>query len=143
MNRITLAASLAFSIFTVNTFAADAATSKSHSMGNMKMDCMKDMKGMENMKGMEGMKMDCPTKTSSKALSMAEGEVKEVDKTAKTITLKHGPIKSKTVEMGAMTMTFAVKDAGMLTKIKPNDKVRFQVENVNEQPTVVKLAPRK
>ena len=143
MNRITLAASFALSLLTVNAFAEQAATGKARNMGNMKMDCMKDTKGMEDMKGMEGMKMDCPPKTSSKTLPMAEGEVKEIDKAAKTITLKHGPIKSKTVEMGAMTMTFAVKDAAILKKVKTNDKVKFQVENVKEQPTVVKITPSK
>ena len=54
-------------------------------------------KAMENMKDM---KMDCMDDASAKASSMAEREVKAVDKPGKSITLKHGAIKSKTVEMG-------------------------------------------
>jgi Cu(I)/Ag(I) efflux system protein CusF len=131
---------LALSLSAGHAFADQATAAKARDMGDMKMDCTKDMKGM---KGMTGMKMDCPGKNSSQAAAMAEGEVKEIDSTAKTITLKHGPIKSKTVEMGAMTMTFAVKDAAFLKKVKPHDQVRFQVENVNQQPTVVSLLPSK
>lgn len=144
MKKIALAAvsTLALSILSVNVFADQAATSKAAKMGDTKIDCMKDMKAMKGMKGMEDMKMDCPKKPSVNALSMAKGEVKELDKAGKNITLKHGPIKSKTVEMGAMTMTFAVKDVSMLNKVKEGDKVEFQVENVEGRPTVVELSTK-
>lgn len=144
MKKIALAAvsTLALSISSVNALADQAATSKAAKMGDTTIDCMKDMKAMKGMKGMEDMKTDCPKKPSVNAVSMAEGEVKELDKAGKNITLKHGPIKSKTVEMGAMTMTFAVKDVSMLKKVKEGDKVEFQVENVEGRPTVVELSTK-
>ena len=140
---------LALSFLTVNAFADQANSNKVHKMGGMKMDCMKGVKGMDGMEdmkgmdGMKGMKMDCPKKPSGDVVSMAEGEIQELDKVGKNITLKHGPIKSKTVEMGAMTMTFAVKDGAMLRKLKTGEKVKFQVENVKGQPTVVAISPAK
>ena len=57
---------------------------------------------------------------------MAEGEVRKVDKENKKITLKHGEIKN--LDMPGMTMVFQVKDAAMLDKVKPGDKVKFKAE---------------
>lgn len=101
-------------------------------MGDMNMNGMK-MNGMNMDKGGQ--------KDSGKAkVQMAEGEVKALDRAGKTITIKHGPIRSKTVEMGPMTMSFPVKSASLLTPaIKEGSKVRFQVENVEGGPTVVAL----
>jgi len=48
------------------------------------------------------------------ARDMAEAEVRKVDKDAKKITLKHGPIKN--LDMPPMTMVFQVKDAALLDK---------------------------
>ena len=61
--------------------------------------------------------------------SMADGEVRKVDKEAKKITLKHGEIKN--LGMPGMTMVFQVKDPALLDKVKSGDKVRFHAENVN------------
>ena len=55
-----------------------------------------------------------------------EGEVRKVDKDAKKITLKHGPIKN--LDMPAMTMVFQVKDAALLDKLAAGDKIMFMVE---------------
>ena len=60
------------------------------------------------------------------AKDMAEAEVRKVDKDAKKITLKHGPIKN--LDMPAMTMVFQVKDAALLDKVAAGDKVRFTAE---------------
>lgn len=60
------------------------------------------------------------------AKDMAEAEVRKVDKDAKKITLKHGPIKN--LDMPAMTMVFQVKDAALLDKLAAGDKVRFTAE---------------
>ena len=81
--------------------------------------------------------------TSAKASSMAEGEVKAVDPSEKSITLKHGPIKSKTVEMGPMTMSFPVQQPAQLSNIKAGDKVKFIVENINGTATVTSLERQK
>ena len=58
--------------------------------------------------------------------TLADGEVRKVDKDAGKITLKHGPIKS--LDMPPMTMVFQVKDRAFLDKVKAGDKVRFSAE---------------
>jgi Cu(I)/Ag(I) efflux system protein CusF len=60
------------------------------------------------------------------ARDMAEAEVRKVDKDAKKITLKHGPIKN--LDMPAMTMVFQVKDTALLDKVAAGDKVKFTAE---------------
>ena len=54
---------------------------------------------------------------------MSEGEVRRVDKGAKKVTLKHGPLKN--LDMPAMTMVFEVREPTLLDKFKAGDKVRF------------------
>jgi len=61
--------------------------------------------------------------------TLAEGEVRKVDKDNKKITLKHGEIKN--LGMPGMTMVFQVKDAALLDKVKAGDKVRFTAEKVD------------
>ena len=63
-------------------------------------------------------------KTDSK--DMAEAEVRKVDKDAKKVTLKHGPIKN--LDMPGMTMVFQVKDAALLEKFAVGDKIMFTAE---------------
>jgi Cu/Ag efflux protein CusF len=58
--------------------------------------------------------------------AMAEGEVRKVDKEAKKITLKHGPISN--LDMPAMTMVFQVADPAMLDQVKAGDKVKFSAD---------------
>ena len=65
---------------------------------------------------------------SQAAEALAEGEVRRVDKDAKKITLRHGPIAK--LEMPAHTMVFQVRDPAMLEQVKPGDKVRFDAEKV-------------
>lgn len=72
---------------------------------------------------------------------MAEGEVRKVDKAAKKITLKHGPIPN--VDMPAMTMVFPVKDPALLDKAKPGQKVKFQAEMIGGTATVTQIEPMK
>ena len=52
-----------------------------------------------------------------------EGVVKEVDAGKARIKIEHGPIKS--LGWSGMTMFFDVANAGLLTDIKPGDKVAF------------------
>jgi Cu(I)/Ag(I) efflux system periplasmic protein CusF len=63
---------------------------------------------------------------ASAAADMSEGEIRKVDKTAGTITIKHGEIKN--LGMPPMTMVFKAKSAALLDKIKAGDKVRFRAE---------------
>lgn len=73
--------------------------------------------------------------------AMADGEVRKVDKDAKKITIKHGPLQS--LDMPAMTMVFQVKDPAMLDQVKAGDKVKFQAEKVGSAFTVTKIEPVK
>jgi Cu/Ag efflux protein CusF len=73
------------------------------------------------------------------ASPMVDGEVKKVDKVAARVTLKHGEIKS--LDIPPMTMAYRVKDAAMLEGLKAGDHVRFSVERVASQYTVVSIEP--
>lgn len=89
------------------------------------------------------MKMDSMGETAAQASGMAEGQVTAVDQAGKNVTLKHGPIKSKTVEMPPMTMSFAVQKPSLLEKVKAGDKVKFNVENIKGTATVTALQVEK
>ena len=52
------------------------------------------------------------------ATDMAEAEIRKVDREAKKVTLKHGPIKN--LDMPPMTM--------VLDNLKAGDKVRFSAD---------------
>ena len=69
----------------------------------------------------------------------SEGIVQTVDRAATKLTLKHGPIKSKTVDMPGMTITFAVENPALLANLDTGDKVSFVVEKVNGTLTVTEL----
>src|SRR5687767_6224971 len=73
--------------------------------------------------------------------AMAEGEVRKVDKDAKKITIKHGPLEK--LDMPAMTMVFQVSDPAMLDQVKAGDKVKFQAEKVGGAFTITKLEAAK
>jgi len=71
--------------------------------------------------------------------ALSEGEVRKVDRDAKKITIKHGPMPD--LDMPAMTMVFQVRDPAMLDKVKAGDKVKFQAEKLGGAYTVVKIEP--
>jgi len=68
-----------------------------------------------------------------------EGEVRKIDRAQGKITLRHGEIKN--LEMPPMTMVFRVADPKLLDGLTEGAKVRFDVEKVNGQYTVVRIAP--
>jgi Cu/Ag efflux protein CusF len=74
---------------------------------------------------------------AARAAKSAEGEVRKIDKGAKKITLKHGPIPS--LDMAPMTMVYRVRDASLLDKVKPGDKVKFVAEKIDRQYTVTHI----
>jgi Cu(I)/Ag(I) efflux system periplasmic protein CusF len=124
MNKplIKATASLGFAMLALNSYA-DQGSSGSMNMDNMKMDSME--------------------KGSSKTIAVNEAIVKAVNKDKKSITLQHGPIKSKTVEMTPMTMSFPVQQASLLSNVKVGDKVNFNIENINNIATVTSLKVQK
>jgi Cu/Ag efflux protein CusF len=77
--------------------------------------------------------------TSAETAAWTEGEVRRVDKDAKKITIKHGPLPH--LEMPAMTMVFQVRDAALLDQVKPGDKVRFQAEKEGGAYVVTRIQP--
>jgi Cu/Ag efflux protein CusF len=66
------------------------------------------------------------TQIAQAAVPLSDGEVRKVDKDAKKITIKHGPLAS--LDMPAMTMVFQVRDAALLEQAKAGDKVKFRAE---------------
>jgi Cu/Ag efflux protein CusF len=54
--------------------------------------------------------------TGQAAEQLSEGEVRKVDKDARKITIRHGPLKN--LDMPAMTMVFQVKEPAMLDQVK-------------------------
>ena len=76
------------------------------------------------------------------APELVAGEVTKVDNSAQKITIRHGPIKKYDMEDG-MTMVFRAKDPAMLKQVKPGDKIRFEVDRVKGQFTVMRIEKAK
>jgi Cu/Ag efflux protein CusF len=72
---------------------------------------------------------------------LADGEVRKVDKEAKKITIKHGPIQN--LDMPAMSMVFQVKDPALLEQVKAGDRIRFSAEKAGGQYVVTHVEPVK
>jgi Cu/Ag efflux protein CusF len=68
---------------------------------------------------------------------LSEGTVEKIDAPTRRVMLAHGPIAN--IGMPPMTMMFKVKDAAMLKKLKDGDKVRFRVEEVGGDYTIVRI----
>lgn len=75
------------------------------------------------------------------APTMADGEVRKVDKAAAKITLRHGEIKN--LDMPAMTMVFAVKDKNLLDQVKVGDTVRFSADKIGGVLTITDITQSK
>ena len=71
------------------------------------------------------------------AQAFADGEIRRVDKEAKKLTIKHGPIAN--LNMESMTMVFHVKDPAMLDQVKAGDRIRFQADKISGNYTVTKI----
>ena len=78
---------------------------------------------------------------SVESASLTEGEVRKVDKDAKKITIKHGPIRN--LDMPAMTMVFQVADPALLEQVKAGDKIRFLADRAGGAFTVLRVEPVK
>jgi Cu(I)/Ag(I) efflux system periplasmic protein CusF len=62
------------------------------------------------------------------AKDMAEAEVRKIDKDAKKVTLKHGPIKN--LDMPGMTMVFQVRDMSLFDKLVVGENILFTAEQL-------------
>ena len=71
------------------------------------------------------------------AADFTTGEVRRVDREARKVTLRHGPIAN--LGMPEMTMVFRVDDPKLLDNLKTGDKVRFKADKVEGQYTVTEM----
>ncbi len=69
---------------------------------------------------------------------LADGEVRRVDKARGTVLLRHGEIRS--IQMGAMTMSFKLKDPKMADQLKEGDKVKFAVEQKGDDLIITSIS---
>ncbi|SCU74714.1 Periplasmic copper-binding protein [Cupriavidus necator] len=81
---------------------------------------------------MEG--MDMKPAAHKQAAQPVPAEIKKIDPQAGKVTLKHGPIEHP--GMGAMTMSFPVKDRAALKNVQEGEKVSAMFETVDGKPTV-------
>ncbi|MDE2201612.1 MAG: copper-binding protein [Burkholderiaceae bacterium] len=88
---------------------------------------------------MEGMDMK-PAGQATQAPKPVAAEIRKVYPDTGKVTLKHGAIDN--LGMGAMTMTFAVKDKASLAKFKEGDAVLATFDMVDGQPTVTEMHRR-
>jgi Cu(I)/Ag(I) efflux system periplasmic protein CusF len=84
---------------------------------------------------------DAHHKKEGTQAALSDGEVRKVDRDAKKITIKHGPIQN--LDMPAMTMVFQVADPSMLEKVKVGDKVKFEAEKVGGAYRVTRMEQAK
>ncbi len=78
-----------------------------------------------------------PTQSKAGAGELADGEIRRIDAAKGTVLLKHGEIKS--LNMGAMTMGFRLKDPAMAAGFKAGDKVRFVAEQKGEDLIITRM----
>jgi Cu/Ag efflux protein CusF len=71
------------------------------------------------------------------AQQLADGEIRKVDREAKKLTIKHGPIPN--LDMPPMTMVFQVKDPAMLERVKAGDKIKFSADKIGGAYTVTSI----
>ena len=67
----------------------------------------------------------------------ADGVVLSLDRTANSVTIRHGPLHN--LGMPAMTMEFQAGAPGLLEKIKAGDKVRFHADVIGGAFTVMRI----
>ena len=81
------------------------------------------------------------TKSVPAAAALADGEIRKIDKEARKLTIRHGPLPG--LDMPAMTMVFQVKDPGMLEQVKVGDRIRFEADKVGGAYVVTRIEPSK
>ena len=69
---------------------------------------------------------------------LVEGEVRKVDKDARKLTIRHGPLPRLDMPT-AMTMVYQVRDQAILDQVKAGDKIRFTAEKAGGQFAVTRI----
>jgi Cu(I)/Ag(I) efflux system protein CusF len=80
-----------------------------------------------------------PGVPSPESLPWVDAEVRRVDKSAKKITLRHGPIPN--LDMPPMSMVFQVRDPAWLDQYKAGDKVRISADKTGGAYVVMQIEP--
>lgn len=75
---------------------------------------------------------------SPSAGELVEGEVRKVDKDARKMTIRHGPLPLLDMPT-AMTMVYQVRDQAILDQVKAGDKIRFAAEKLDGQFAVTRI----
>lgn len=75
--------------------------------------------------------------TSADSTKMANGVVRNIDKSTNKITIKHDGISQLAIP--DMTMVFQVEDRALLDKVAVNDKVKFQAVRKLDKVTVTTI----
>lgn len=70
---------------------------------------------------------------------LVRGVVRKVDRGARKVTLRHGPIPN--LDMPEMTMVFGVSDPKMLDGLEPSRAVRFRAEQVEGRLMLTHVEP--
>ncbi|NJN40329.1 MAG: copper-binding protein [Gammaproteobacteria bacterium] len=79
--------------------------------------------------------------TPAQEETLSDGEIRKVDKDAKKITIRHGPIVN--LDMPNMTMVFQVKDPALLEQVKAGDRVKFVADKIGGAYVVTRIEPAK
>ena len=128
MKIIALTAGITATMFTA-TFSL-ASPGHSHDSDGEGEGMMMDGK-MEMGGDMKDGKMDMH------ADAMTQGTLRKVDTEARTLTIKHGPIKN--LGMPPMTMVFQTEDSVDLSELEVGDKVEFKVVDKSGKMTVTEI----
>ena len=100
---------------------------------------MKVLRWMTLAVGLALAPVSAPAANHEGAARATEGEVRSVDRDAKKVTIRHGPIAN--LDMPAMTMVFQIKDPALLELVKAGDKIRFVADKVGGQFWVMRMEP--
>lgn len=71
---------------------------------------------------------DYASSVEAGAAALTDGEIRKIDKEAKKLTLRHGPIAN--LVMPGMTMVFQVQNAALLEHVKAGDKVKVAADTI-------------
>jgi Cu(I)/Ag(I) efflux system periplasmic protein CusF len=69
---------------------------------------------------------------------LVRGQVVDVDQSANEITIRHGPIKKLGMDRG-MTMVFRAQEPAMLKRVKPEDRIRFDAQDLNGDYSITRI----
>jgi Cu(I)/Ag(I) efflux system periplasmic protein CusF len=85
---------------------------------------------------------DAHNKDAPTSAKLADGEVRKVDKDARKLTIRHGPLPQLDMPT-PMTMVYQVKDPALLEQVKAGDRIRFEAEKIGGQFTVTRIEQAK